>query len=69
MKSLVLIFASARSKFKLALSATIEQGIRIDKPEVSEALSNILKNRLFLLWDSFPPTRELLSKTVIGGKD
>lgn len=42
--------------------------MRIDNPEISEALNAILKNKLSILRNFFFPTRKLLSKTVLGGK-
>jgi hypothetical protein len=42
--------------------------IRIDNPELSEALNEILKAKLSILRNFFFPTRKLLSKTILGGK-
>ncbi len=42
--------------------------MRIDNPEVSEALDSILKNKLSIMKNFFFPTRKLISKTIIAGK-
>ena len=42
--------------------------MRIDNPEITEALSLVLKNHLSVLRNFFFPTRKLLSSTTMGGK-